>query len=151
MANSVAVCTVADNGTNLQCKRVLWEDYLSLDLPRRTILVAVFWQQSPEPAPPNQNNSNGFDLWSIDFSGSILKLRQCRTPGGGTASSSIDVLFDVSGEGDVRPWPLMLVDEAISAAVASDVSILGYMPGEPNYDDLLASAKILAVNTLIST
>lgn len=148
MANSIAVCYVNESGGNLHCKRVSWDDYLKLRSGFRVILIRVYWQQQPEPAPPNTVDAATHDGYKIDRFTEALMVRTVDLPGPDNAT---DITFDDDGvTGAVRPWDNKFVSDAIASVVNAAVGFPGYSFSNSNHDEVLLSAKTLTDATPVT-
>lgn len=153
MANSIAACYVDDDGTNMTCKRVAWDNFQNLQDDRKVVAIFVYWQQTPEPDPPNRNEFFGHECYSMrrtpgNPAEANIEITECDSQGGpGNGSAARDIaLHDDGIAARIKNWPAKL----FQAAMAGPVRLLAFEWDAPNFDALVDQARTLADNTAVA-
>lgn len=152
MAHSIAACYVQDDGTQMECKRVFWDDFTRLQDDRKVVAIFVYWDQSGNI---NRNEFFGDECYSMrrappqtgGAGAANIEITACNAqggPGGQNAAKDI-ALHDDGVKARIKNWPSKL----FQAAMAGPVRLLAYDWDAPNFDALVNSARTMSDSTPI--
>lgn len=140
MGHSIAAVYCDSDGTDLECKHVQWQNFQHLQSDRLCLLIMVLWDQN---GSVNKIEFSGHEAFGIRPAHAGQGVEVTQTDVTGVAHAK-DTSFHEDGTlARQKIWP----DKLAQGALSGPVRLMGFDYDHPNYDQLLASARVLVSNT----